>query len=180
MRRAPSGRREERRAWGTSRDRGEGGEGRPGVSPAPQLSLISQNLLLLRKVPAPTAASLQCRERSDEGPGWLSPLLSPLAPCALAGKDQGLPSLGLELWRSPTGRGGPWMSPRNFPEKARKSCLVSNHFPSHRPPFVPVQISCLLLLLLPLSFPRRPSGRKGHDYTCSRSQEGNEVLARRL
>lgn len=117
-----------------------GGEGRPGVSTAPQLSLISQNLLLLRKVPAPTAASLQCREqrmRNQDG----SPLLSPLAPCALSGKDQGLPSLGLELWRSPTGRGGPWMSPRNFPEKARKSCLVSNHFPSHRPPFVPVQYS---------------------------------------
>lgn len=156
-----------------------GGEERPGVSTAPQLSLISQNLLLLRKVPAPTAASLQCRERRMRNQDG-SPLLSPLAPCALGGKDQGLPSLGLELWRSPTGRGGPWMSPRNFPEEARKSCLVSNPFPSHRPPFVPVQISCLLLLLLPVSFPKRPWGRKGHDYTCSRSQEGNEVLARRL
>lgn len=51
------------------------------------------------------------------------------------------------------------MSPRKFPERARKSCMVSNHFPSRRLPFVSVQIFSSLPRLL--SFYPYPQGRKG-------------------
>lgn len=82
---------------GKQRGLREGREGRPGVSPAPQLPLISQNLLLPRKVPAPTAASLECRERrmwNQDG----CPLPPPGSLCP-GQEHQGLSSLGPERWR---------------------------------------------------------------------------------
>lgn len=62
----------------------EGREG--GLESAPPAAVsTSQNLLLLRKVPAPTAPPL-VSGMEDAEPGWL-PLLSPLLPEPLVGED---------------------------------------------------------------------------------------------
>lgn len=71
---------------GNRRDLGEGSRGRPGVSPALQLPLISQNLQLPRKVPSSHSHLPECREwrmRNLDG----SPLLFPLTPCTPGGED---------------------------------------------------------------------------------------------
>lgn len=47
------------------------------MGPAPQLSLISQNVQLLRKVPAPTAASPPVSGMEDAEPGWPPPSFPP-------------------------------------------------------------------------------------------------------
>lgn len=169
------GQREERSAWdgaGTGKGRG----GRPGVSPALQLSNFPESSTA-QESPSSHSRLPPVSGMEDAEPGWLPP---PFPPGSLHARRGGLgsPLSGLELRRPPAGRGSPWMSPRNFPERARKSCMVSNHFPSCSLPFVSVQIFSSLLLLLTLLSPpppaNNPRGRKNP------TGQGNKGPARRL
>lgn len=104
----------------------------------------------------------------DAEPGWL-PSFPPLLPEPLSGRTRVSPLWAMSSGGLPTRRGGPWMSPRNFPDEAGKFCMVLTTFPAQAN--LCAWSHCLLLLLLLLSF-FKPLGRKGHRLYLLRGPKG--------
>lgn len=110
-----------------------GGKGREAWNePRPAAVSDFPECSALRKVPAPTTASPPVSGMEDAEPGWPTPCFPPGFSNPRRGGLGSLLKGSAALEAPPTDRGRPWMSPKNFPERTGKSCLLSNHFPSHK------------------------------------------------